>query len=119
MRCDMVALRKIDRKTDEGQALWHRWVAVFDRNLPLCGHAPGLLTRNAAVLHKAADGQLSVLAMIVERLVATILDECGRTNERVTRQRLFAVLDDLRYTTPVRHKVTLDDLQDDDLEEAA
>lgn len=119
MRCDMVALRKIDRKTDEGRALWHRWVAVFDRNLPLCGHSPGLLTRNAAVLHRAADGQLSVLAMIIERLVATILDERGRTNESVTRQRLFSVLDDLRYTTPVRHKVTLDDLQDDDLEDAA
>ena len=119
MRCDMVTLRKTDLKEDEGRVLWHRWVAVFDRNLPLCGHAPGLLTRNAAVLHKAAAGQLSVLAMIVERLIAATLDDTARRNERVTRQRLYAVLDDLRYTTPVRHKITLDDLHEDDLDEAA
>ncbi|GMM96790.1 TniB family NTP-binding protein [Microbacterium luteum] len=119
MRCDMVELRKVDQKQEEGRVLWHRWVAVFDRNLPLCGHVPGLLTRNAEVLHKAADGQLAVLAMIVERLVAAILNDTARRNERVTRQRLYAVLDDLRYTTPVRHKITLDDLRGDDLDEAA
>lgn len=120
MRCDMVTLRKIDIEEDDGRALWHRWVAVFDRNLPLCGHVPGLLTRNAAVLHKAAGGQLSVLAMIVERLVAAILDDTSRRDERVTTQRMFAVLESLRRTTPVRHKITLEDLHEvDDLDEAA
>lgn len=119
MRCDMVALRKIDIQKDEGRALWHRWVAVFDRNLPLCDHAPGLLTRNASVLHKAAGGQLSVLAMIVERLVAAILDDASRGSEMITRQRLYSVLDGLQHTTPVRHKITLDDLRDGDVDEAA
>lgn len=110
MRCDTVALRKVDITTDEGSALWRRWVAIFDRNLPLCGHAPGALTRNATALHKAAGGQLAVLAMIVERLVAAILDDPARRDELVTRERLFTVLDGLRHTTPVRHKIALDDL---------
>jgi Rad3-related DNA helicase len=110
MRCDMVELPKVDIRTDDGLALWRRWVAIFDRNLPLCGHTPGFLTRNAAVLHRAADGQLAVLAMIVERLVATILDDPARGDEHVTRQRLFAVLDGLRHTIPIRHRLRLDDL---------
>ena len=54
-----------------------------------------------------------------ERLIAATLDDTARRNERVTRQRLYAVLDDLRYTTPVRHKITLEDLHEDDLDEAA
>lgn len=110
MRCDLVELHKINIGTNEGLALWQRWVAIFDRNLPLCGHTPGTLTRNAAALHKAAGGQLAVLAMIVERLVAVILDDPARSDEHVTRQRLFDVLDGLRHTTPIRHKITLDDL---------
>lgn len=110
MRCDLVELCKVDFLTDAGKALWLRWVAIFDRNLPLCEHSPGTLTRNAHALHAAADGRLSVLAMIVERLVASILDDPDRTNERVTRERLFGVLDGLRQTTRVRHKVQLDDL---------
>lgn len=110
MRCDKVELPRINIGTDEGLALWRRWVAIFDRNLPLCDHVPGALTRNAAALHKAAGGQLAVLAMIIERLVAVILDDPARSDEHVTRQRLFAVLDGLRHTTPVRHKITLDDL---------
>lgn len=110
MRCDMVELAKIDIADEDGRALWRRWVATFDRNLPLCGHTPGMLTRNAAALHQAADGQLAVLALIVERLVAAILGDPGRGDERVTRQRLFAVLDGLRHTTPIRHRVRLDDL---------
>ncbi|WP_282836808.1 TniB family NTP-binding protein [Microbacterium flavum] len=112
MRCDKVELRKIDHKKEEDRALWRRWVATFDRNLPLCGHAPGTLTRNDDALRKAAGGQLSVLAMIMERLVASILDDAARTDERVTRERLFDVLDGLRRTTPVRHKVKIDDLVD-------
>lgn len=110
MRCDMVTLRKIDITTDDGSALWRRWVAIFDRNLPLCGHHPGTLTRNAAVLHKAADGRLSVLAMIIERLVAAILDDPTRRDEQITRQMLYTVLDTMKHTTPVRHRVTIDDL---------
>ncbi|MFF1540105.1 TniB family NTP-binding protein [Microbacterium sp. NPDC058269] len=110
MRCDLVELRTVDIKSDEGLALWRRWVAIFDRNLPLCEHRPGMLTRNSTVLHAAANGRLSVLAMIVERLFASILDDSDRTNEAVTRERLFAVLDGLRQTTRVRHRVQLDDL---------
>lgn len=110
MRCDLVKLRKVDIDTDEGLALWRRWVAIFDRNLPLCGHTPGTLTRNAAALHKAAGGQLAVLAMIIERLVSMIIDDPARADEHVTPARLFAVLDHLRHTTPIRHKITLDDL---------
>ena len=112
MRCDMVELRQVDIKTDEGLALWRRWVAIFDRNLPLCEHIPGTLTRNSPALHAAANGRLAVLAMIVERLVASILDDSTRDDERVTCERLFAVLDGLRHTTPVRHKVQLSDLVD-------
>lgn len=112
MRCDLVELRRVDIRTEEGTALWRRWVAIFDRNLPLCEHSPGTLTRNAAALHAAADGRLSVLAMIIERLVASILDDPERTSEKVTRERLFAVLDSLRQTTRVQHKVRLDDLVD-------
>nr|MBS1901304.1 TniB family NTP-binding protein [Actinomycetota bacterium] len=112
MRCDTVELCKVDIKTDDGLALWRRWVAIFDRNLPLCQHVPGTLTRNAPALHAAADGRLSVLAMIVERLVAAILDDAARTHELVTRERLFTVLDGLRRTTPVHHKVKLEDLVD-------
>lgn len=110
MRCDLVELRRVDIQSDEGLALWRRWVAIFDRNLPLCEHGRGMLTRNSAALHAAADGRLSVLAMIIERLVASILDEPERTDERVTRERLFAVLDGLRQTTRVRHRVQLSDL---------
>lgn len=110
-RCEMVELRKVDN-TDDGLALWRRWVAIFDRNLPLCEHSPGTLTRNSRTLHQAANGRLAVLAMIIERLVASIIDDPRRSDERVTRQRLFAVLDGLRHTTTVRHQVTLDDLVD-------
>lgn len=109
MRCDMVELRKAD-KTDGGRALWKQWVTAFDRNLPLCEHDPGTLTRNAGALQEAADGRLAVLALIVERLVAGILDDPDRHDELVTRQRLFTVLDNLRQTTPVRHLITIDDL---------
>nr|WP_275445016.1 TniB family NTP-binding protein [Microbacterium aurum] len=112
MRCDKVELRRIDGKKEEDRALWRRWVAIFDRNLPLCGHSPGTLTRNDNALRNAAGGQLSVLAMIMERLVASILDDAARTDEMVTRERLFDVLDGLRHTTPVRHKVKIDDLVD-------
>lgn len=110
MRCDLVELRRVDIRTEEGMALWRRWVAIFDRNLPLCEHSPGTLTINAAALHAAADGRLSVLAMIIERLMASILDDPERTSEKVTRERLFAVLDGLRQTTRIRHKVQIDDL---------
>lgn len=110
MRCDQIELRSVDIRTEEGLSLWRRWVAIFDRNLPLCEHNPGTLTRNAAALHAAANGRLSVLAMIVERLVASILDDPERTSEKVTRERLFAVLDGLRQTTRIRHKVQIDDL---------
>lgn len=110
MRCDLVELRRVDIRTEEGMALWRRWVAIFDRNLPLCEHIPGTLTRNAPALHAAADGRLSVLAMMIERLMASILDDPERTSEKVTRERLFAVLDGLRQTTRIRHKVQLGDL---------
>ena len=110
MRCDLVELRKVDIKTEEGMALWRRWVAIFDRNLPLCEHIPGTLTRNAPALHAAADGRLSVLAMIIERLMASILDDPDRTSEKVTRERLFTILDGLRQTTRIRHKVQIGDL---------
>lgn len=109
MRCDMVELRKVDG-TDNGLALWSRWVAIFDRNLPLCEHFPGMLTRNSSVLRAAADGRLAVLAMIIERLVSSILDDPTRGDERVTSERLFAVLDGLLHTTAVRHRVALGDL---------
>ncbi|PKQ33177.1 MAG: hypothetical protein CVT61_17575 [Actinobacteria bacterium HGW-Actinobacteria-11] len=112
MRCDMVTLPKIDFTTKDGAALWRRWVAVFDRNLPLCDHTPGTLTRNAPALHKASAGQLSILAMIVEHLVTATLNDPTRNEEKVTRERLFAVLDGLRHTTPVRHRVTFDDLEE-------
>lgn len=109
MRCDMVELRKAD-ETEEGLVLWRHWVTTFDRNLPLCEHKPGTLTRNAPALRKAADGRLAVLALIVERLVASILDDQHRRDELVTRERLIAVLDSLRHTTPVRHPIKIDDL---------
>lgn len=109
MRCEMVELHRAD-ETDAGRALWDRWVTTFDRNLPLCEHAPGTLTRNARALQKAADGRLAVLALIVERLVASILDDHHRRDEQVTRHRLFTALDGLRHTTPVRHPITIEDL---------
>lgn len=112
MRCDLIELRKVDAKTDDGLALWQRWVAIFDRHLPLCGHTPGTLTRNAPALHAAADGRLSVLAMIVERLQARILDDPDRSDEQVTRRRLFQALEEIRYTTRIKHKVKLEDLVD-------
>ena len=111
MRCDMVELRKIDIHTDEGTSLWRRWVATFDRNLPLCDHAPGMLTRNAVILHKAADdGRLAALALIVERLVESILYDPARRDEQITKEKLFSVLDGLRHTTPIRHKIKIEDL---------
>ncbi|WP_438354635.1 TniB family NTP-binding protein [Microbacterium sp. CJ88] len=110
MRCDMVELRRVDISVDDGLALWTRWVAIFDRNLPLCDHVPGTLTLNARALHAAAHGRLALLAMTVERLVASILDDPDRPNEQVTREQLFAVLDGLQHTTPLRHKVKLKDL---------
>ncbi|MDO8382328.1 MAG: TniB family NTP-binding protein [Microbacterium sp.] len=112
MRCDMVELREVSIRDEEGLALWTLWVATFDRNLPLCDHAPGMLTRNSLALHKATRGRLAILAMVVERLVASILDDPYRQNERVTKQHLFTVLDGLRRTTPIRHKVRLEDLVD-------
>nr|WP_246298320.1 TniB family NTP-binding protein [Leifsonia soli] len=112
MRCDLVELRKVDIRTDSGLDLWKRWVATFDRNLPLCEHRPGTLTRNHLALHAAASGRLAILAMIVERLISSILGEPARVDEEVTRERLFAVLDGLRQTTPVRHRIKLDDLVD-------
>jgi len=112
MRCDMVELRQVDIRTDQGLALWRRWVAIFDRNLPLCEHVPGTLTRNSPALHAAANGRLAVLAMIVERLVASILDDPDRNDELVTRERLFSVIDALRRTTPIRHTVKISDLVD-------
>lgn len=112
MRCDLIELRKVDAKTDDGLALWQRWVAIFDRHLPLCGHTPGTLTRNSSALHAAADGRLSVLAMIVERLQTRILDDPDRSEEQLTRRRLFEVLDEIRYTTRIKHKVRLEDLVD-------
>ncbi|HAS33268.1 MAG TPA: hypothetical protein DCS84_13350, partial [Microbacterium sp.] len=72
----------------------------------------GMLTRNALSLHKATRGRLAVLAMVVERLVASILDDDFRQHEDVTKQQLFAVLDGIRHTTPIRHKVRLEDLVD-------
>lgn len=112
MRCDMVELREVNIKNDAGLALWTLWVATFDRNLPLCGHTPGMLTRNALSLHRATRGRLAVLALVVERLVASILDDDSRQHEEVTKQQLFAVLDGIRHTTPIRHKVRLEDLVD-------
>lgn len=112
MRCDLIELSKVDLGTEEGLKLWRQWVATFDRHLPLCGHMPGTLTRNAAALHRAADGRLSVLALIVERLLTSILDDDERRGEAVTRVRLFSVLDEIRRTTRVRHKVELRDLVD-------
>ena len=112
MRCDMVVLREVDIKDESGLALWTLWVATFDRNLPLCDHTPGVLTRNSLALHKATRGRLAVLAMVVERLVASILDDPCRQHERVTKQQLFTVLDGLRHTTPIRHRVRLEDLVD-------
>ncbi|WP_136055026.1 TniB family NTP-binding protein [Microbacterium sp. K24] len=110
MRCDMVELRRVDLKSDNGLALWTLWVATFDRNLPLCDHVRGTLTSNARALHAAADGRLAVLALIVERVVASILDDPTRSDELITRERLFKVVDGLRHTTPVRHRIKLDDL---------
>lgn len=110
MRCEMIELRKADINTAEGLAMWRRWVAIFDRNLPLCDHTPGLLTRNALTLHKAAGGQLAVLAMMIERLVAGILTDAVRNDELVSRQKLFSVLDALRQTTPIRHRIKIEDL---------
>lgn len=110
MRCDMVELRKVDVSTKEGMALWTRWVAIFDRNLPLCDHVPGTLTLNAQALHSATHGRLALLAMTIERLVASILDDPNRLDEQVSRDQLFAVLDGLQHTTPLRHRVKLKDL---------
>lgn len=111
-RCDFVTLDKIDPAVQEDFEQWIKWVATFDSFLPLCGHAHGLLTRNAGTLVHAADGKLAVLAMIVDRLVASILRDESRTSETVTRERLFGVLDTLRRTTLNTHNVTLDDLVD-------
>ncbi|OSP08809.1 TniB family NTP-binding protein [Microbacterium sp. LEMMJ01] len=111
-RCDIVTIERINIKTEDGRKWWVRWVATFDRNLPLCGHRPGLLTLNAALLHRAARGQLAVLALIVERLVTTILLDDERYDEDVTKQRLFEVLTTLRATTSVtdKNKIRLDDI---------
>lgn len=112
MRCDFIELRKVDAKAEDGLALWQRWVAIFDRHLPLCGHVPGTLTRNSSVLHAAADGRLSILALIIERLQTRILDDPTRSDEVVTRRRLFSVLEEIRYTTRIKHNVKLEDLVD-------
>lgn len=113
MRCDLIELRKVDASTETGLAIWKRWVAIFDRHLPLCGHVPGMLTRNSSALHAAADGRLSVLALIIERLHTRILDDPDRFDEQLTRRRLFEVLEEIRYTTRIKHKVKLEDLVDD------
>lgn len=101
MRCDMIKLTTVDLKTREGKQLWKLWLASFDRNLPLCGHRPGLLTRNEQVLHRVTGGQLALLALVVERLIADIIEDPDRRDETVTCQRLFAVLENLRRTLPV------------------
>ncbi len=111
MRCDLIQLSKIDRKKD-GLALWQRWVAIFDRHLPLCEHTPGTLARNSSALHAAADGRLSVLALIMERLQSKILDDPDRSDEKVTRGRLFQVLEEIRHTARIKHYVKLEDLVD-------
>ncbi|MEJ1089763.1 TniB family NTP-binding protein [Microbacterium sp. Mu-80] len=111
-RCEFVTLDKIDPIVKDDLDQWIKWVATFDNFLPLCGHSYGLLTRNAGTLLHAANGQLAVLAMIVDRLVASILRDESRTSEIVTRERLFGVLDSLRRTTLNKHSVTLDDLVD-------
>ncbi|WP_286300112.1 hypothetical protein [Microbacterium suwonense] len=48
--------------------------------------------------------------MSEEPLMASILDDPDRTSEKVTRERVFAVLDGLRRTTRIRHKVQIGDL---------
>lgn len=111
MRCDLIQLAKVDTKKD-GLALWQRWVAIFDRHLPLCEHTPGTLTRNSSALHAAADGRLSVLALIIERLQSKILDDPDRSDEKVTRGRLFQVLEEIRQTARIKHHVKLEDLVD-------
>lgn len=40
------------------------------------------------------------------------LEDSERTHERVDRDRLFHVLDDLRHSTPIAHAVELDDLHE-------
>lgn len=111
-RCEFVTLDTLDPTIKEDLEQWIKWVATFDNFLPLCGHSYGLLTRNAGTLLHAANGQLAILAMIVDRLVASILRDESRTSEIVTRERLFGVLDSLRRTTLNKHSVTLDDLVD-------
>ncbi|MFJ4998478.1 TniB family NTP-binding protein [Microbacterium sp. NPDC088619] len=109
-RCELVTLNKIDPNVEEDLQQWIKWVATFDNFLPLCGHSYGLLTRNAGTLLHAADGQLAVLAMIVDRLVSSILRDESRTSEAVTRERLFGVLTSLQRTTLNKNTVTLDDV---------
>lgn len=110
MRCATIVVPKVDIGTEDGLALWTRWVAIFDRNLPLCDHQPGVLTRNAVQLGKVARGRLAVLALIIERLLTLILDDPDRCDEQVTTQRLYDTLDILRRTTPIQHKVKLEQL---------
>ncbi|WP_282858954.1 TniB family NTP-binding protein [Pseudoclavibacter helvolus] len=111
-RCDIITVRKVDADTESGRALWKRWVAIFDRNLPLCDHDPGMLTHNAPALQRAAGGHLARLALIIERLLASILDDPTRRDEKVTPQRLFETLDNLGRTTPMLKNIKLEDLSE-------
>ncbi|MEW2011001.1 TniB family NTP-binding protein [Microbacterium sp. NPDC078814] len=112
MRCDLVELRKVSLTHSDGMSQWLDWVIQFDRNLPLIEHTKGVLYKNAISLHKASGGQLAVLALIVERLVTSILDDAGRTGEQIDRVRLHAVLSSLKRFGPKGHRLKLEDLVD-------
>lgn len=61
MRCDLVEIASIDATRQDAWTEWLRWTAIFDRNLPLCDHEPGLLTRTQerCTRYAAADSRFS------------------------------------------------------------
>ena len=97
-RSIVIPLKKVDLETDSGSELWTTWVAAFDKHLPLCDHQPGVLVDNLRVLHRATGGQLGYLALIVTQLVDNILYDFDRSDERISTDRLWAVIDEVQCT---------------------
>ena len=91
-RCDIIQLGPGTNSTADAATEWEDLVAAFDAALPLCDHAPGLLTANSTNLLTATAGRLGDLATLMRRLVEGIVNDPDRTDEHVTPQRLADTL---------------------------
>jgi hypothetical protein len=113
-RCDQVRLGRAVMGTDDGDRDWRILLGEFDEVLPLCDHRPGWLIANARLLHQVTGGSLGKLAMFIHRLVLDIMGEDGRTDERITRERLWATLNDVAQSTGYLKPIRMEDIADPD-----